>query len=202
MKLYFSPGACSLAPHIVATEAGIPVELVRVNIPTKTVSAEGDFWAVNPRGYVPALEIADGQVLTECPVIVQYLADQKPQAALAPANGTMERYRLQEILNFITAEIHKSIGALFNPAIKDEWLASQLGLIDRRVGALDKMLAGKKYLMGDNFSVADAYAFTVLNWTRIKNVDISKHANVSAYMARIGDRPKVKEAMKAEGLGG
>jgi len=202
MKLYYSPGACSLSPHIVAMEAGIPLQLVKVNIPAKKTEAGEDFWAINPRGYVPALEIAPGEVLTEGPAIVQYLADQKPDSGLAPKNGTMERYRLQETLNFVTAELHKSIGALFNPAVKGEWLDNQLALIDRRLGALDTMLAGKQFLMGDKFTVADAYAYTVLNWTRIKNVDISKHANVVAYFARVGERPKVKEAMKAEGIGG
>lgn len=202
MKLYYSPGACSLSPHIVAMEAGLPLELVKVNIPAKKTEAGDDFWAVNPRGYVPALEIAQGQVLTEGPAIVQYLADQKPESGLAPKNGTMERYRLQETLNFVTSELHKSIGALFNPNVKGEWLDHQLAYIDKRLAALDKMLAGHQYLMGDQFTVADAYAYTVLNWTRLKNVDISKHANVTAYFARVGARPKVKEAMKAEGIGG
>lgn len=202
MKLYYAPGACSLSPHIVAMEAGIPLELVKVDIPNKKTEGGGDFWAVNPRGYVPALEISAGEVLTEGPAIVQYLADQKPDSGLAPKNGTMERYRLQEKLNFVTSELHKSIGALFNPNVKGEWLDNQMAYIDKRLGALDKMLTGKQYLMGDKFSVADAYAFTVINWTRLKKIDISKHANVVAYFARVGERPKVKEAMKAEGIGG
>lgn len=202
MKLYFSPGACSLSPHIVALEAGIPLELERVDLRAKKTENDSDFWAVNPRGYVPALELDSGEILTEGPAIVQYIADQKPEAGLAPANGTMERYRLQEILNFITSELHKSIGLLFNPACMGEWRDGTLMQIDKRLGALDSMIADKEFAFGSGFSVADAYLYTVLNWTRIHKIDLSNFPNVAAYIARIGDRPKVREAMKAEGIGG
>ena len=148
---------------------------------------------------MPALDVG-GQVLTEGPAIVQYLADQKPESGLAPKNGTMERYRLQEALNFITAELHKPIGSLFNPAQKGEWKDATLALIDKRLTSLDAQLAGRQFLLGGSFSVADAYLYTVLNWTRIHKLDLSKYANVAAYFDRIGARPKVQEAMKAEGL--
>ncbi len=199
MKLYYSPGACSLSPHIVALEAGIPLEIEKVDLRAKKTASGADFVAINSKGYVPALDIGGGQVLTEGPAIVQYLADLKPESGLAPKNGTIERYRLQEALNFITAELHKSIGSLFNPAQQGEWKEFTLGLIDKRLTNLDAQLAGKDYLLG-NFSVADAYLYTVLNWTRMHKIDLSKFANVTAYMARVGARPKVQEAMKAEGL--
>ena len=199
MKLYYSPGACSLSPHIVALEAGIPLAIEKVDLRAKKTETGGDYLAVNPKGYVPALDIG-GQVLTEGPAIVQYLADQKPESGLAPKNGTMERYRLQEALNFITAELHKTIGSLFNPAQKGEWKDATLALIDKRLTALDAQLAGKDFILGQAFTVADAYLYTVLNWTRIHQLDLSKFANVTAYMARVGARPKVQEAMKAEGL--
>ncbi len=202
MKLYYSPGACSLSPHIVALEAGIPLEIEKVDLRAKKTESGKDFWTISPRGYVPALDLGNGQVLTEGPAIVQYLADHKPEAGLAPANGTMERYRLQETLNFTTSELHKSIGSLFNPACKDAWREGVLAYADRRIGQLDKMLEGKQFVFGNGFSVADAYLFTVLNWTRIHKIDMSKYPNVDAYMQRIGARPKVKEAMKAEGIGG
>ena len=199
MKLYYSPGACSLSPHIVALEAGIPLAIEKVDLRAKKTETGGDYLAVNPKGYVPALDIG-GQVLTEGPAIVQYLADQKPESGLAPKNGTMERYRLQEALNFITAELHKTIGSLFNPAQKGEWKDATLALIDKRLTALDAQLAGKDFILGQAFTVADAYLYTVLNWTRIHQLDLSKFANVTAYMARVGARPKVQEAMKADGL--
>ncbi len=199
MKLFYSPGACSLSPHIVALEAGIPLTLEKVDLRAKKTETGADFLAINPKGYVPALDVG-GQVLTEGPAIVQYLADQKPESGLAPKNGTMERYRLQEALNFITAELHKPIGSLFNPAQKGEWKDATLALIDKRLTSLDAQLAGRQFLLGGSFSVADAYLYTVLNWTRIHKLDLSKYANVAAYFDRIGARPKVQEAMKAEGL--
>ena len=199
MKLYYSPGACSLSPHIVALEAGIPLEIEKVDLRAKKTASGADFVAINSKGYVPALDVG-GQVLTEGPAIVQYLADQKPESGLAPKNGTMERYRLQEALNFITAELHKPIGSLFNPAQKGEWKDATLALIDKRLTSLDAQLAGRQFLLGGSFSVADAYLYTVLNWTRIHKLDLSKYANVAAYFDRIGARPKVQEAMKAEGL--
>jgi glutathione S-transferase len=155
---------------------------------------------VNPKGYVPALKLDDGQVLTEVQVICQYLADQKQDAGLAPKGGTMERYRLMEMLNFTAAEVHKQIGALFNPKMTPEMKEVQLGVIDRRLTALDKLLAGKPYSMGDKFSVADAYLFVVLNWTSIHKVDLGKWPNIQAFMKRMAARPKVQETLKAEGL--
>jgi glutathione S-transferase len=200
MKLYYAPGACSMAPHIVLREAGFKFDLEKVDIPNKKTASGDDYWKVNPKGYVPALKLDDGQVLTEVQVICQYLADQKQDAGLAPRGGTMERYRLMEMLNFTAAEVHKQIGALFNPKMTPEMKEVQLGVIDRRLTALDKMLAGKQYSMGDKFSVADAYLFVVLNWTNIHKIDLGKFPNIQAFMKRMAERPKVQETLKAEGL--
>jgi glutathione S-transferase len=200
MKLYYSPGACSMATHIVLREAGFKFDLEKVDIPNKKTASGDDYWKVNPKGYVPALKLDDGQVLTEVQVICQYLADQKQDAGLAPKGGTMERYRLMEMLNFTAAEVHKQIGALFNPKMTPEMKEVQLGVIDRRLTALDKLLAGKQYAMGDKFSVADAYLFVVLNWTNIHKIDLGKFPNVQAFMKRMSGRPKVQETLKAEGL--
>lgn len=200
MKLYYSPGACSLAPHIVLREAGHAFDLVKVDIPNKKTEHGDDYWKINPKGYVPALVLDSGEVLTEVGVVCQYLADQKPGSGLAPEAGTMARYHLMEWLNFVATEVHKQIGALFNPKMTPEMKEVQLGVIERRLNALEKMLGGKDYLMGERFSVADAYLFTVLNWSRIHKIDMAKWPKIQAFMARIADRPKVKEAMKAEGL--
>ena len=200
MKLYYSPGASSLAPHIVLHEAGCEFEIERVDIPNKKTESGADFWEINPKGYVPALKLDDGDVLTEVAVILQYIADQNQAAHLAPKFGTHERYHLLEWLNFIATEVHKQIGALFNPKMTPEMKAVQLGVIERRMNALDKMLAGKHYLMGDDFSVADAYLFTIMRWAEKHNIDIAKWPNVSAVNARVGERAKVIEAMTAEGL--
>lgn len=199
MKLYYSPGACSLAPHIVAREAGIDLTLVRVDIPNKKTADGGDFWAVNPKGYVPALDTGSG-VLTEVAVICQYLADQKPAAHLAPEAGSVERYRLQEALNFCATEVHKQIGALFNPALTPEMKEVQKAVITRRLNALEKLLTDKQYIMGDSFSAADAYLFTVLRWTFFHKIDLSPWPNIAAFVTRVGERPKVKETLAAEGL--
>ena len=200
MKLYYSPGACSMAPHIVALEAGYKLDLEKVDIPNKKTSDGGDYWKINPKGYVPALALDDGQVLTEVGVICQYLADQKPESGLVPKAGSMERYRQMEALNFAAAEVHKQLGALFNPKMTAEMKEVQLGVIERRLNPLEKMLADKQYIMGDKFTAADAYLFTVLNWTHVLKVDLSKWPNIQAYIARVGARPKVQETMKAEGL--
>jgi glutathione S-transferase len=200
MKLYYSPGACSLAPHIVATEAGIPLELVKVDTRTKTIRKEGDFWAVNPKGYVPALELDDGAILTEGPAITQYLADLKPQAELAPANGTFERARVQEMLNFITSEIHKTYTPLFNPDVHPAVREDRVAYLQKRYAHLEKHLEGRKYLVGDEFTVADAYLFVVTNWARLVNVDLSAFPNIQAFQKRIGTRKAVLAAMRAEGL--
>ncbi|HEY6820402.1 MAG TPA: glutathione transferase GstA [Burkholderiales bacterium] len=200
MKLYYSPGACSLSPHIVSREAGIPVELKKTNVKDKTLDGGGDYWKVNGKGYVPALELDNGQLLTEGPAIVQYLADQKPETGLAPKAGSLERYRVQEWLNFITSEIHKGFSPLFRPTTPDEYKKIAKENLANRFNWLDKQLAGKDYLMGKQFTVADAYLFTVLNWTKPTQIDLAQWPNLKAYHARVAARPKVQEAMKAEGL--
>jgi glutathione S-transferase len=200
MKLYYAPGACSLSPHIVSRELGLPIELKKVNTKDKTVEGGGDYWKVNGRGYVPALELDNGQVLTEGPAIVQYLADQKPEAGLAPKAGSFERYRLQEWLNFLTSEIHKQFSPLFKPNTPDEYKKIAKENIATRFDWLDKQLAGKDYLLGRSFSVADAYLFVLLGWTKPTQIDLSRWPNLAAFHARVGARPKVKEALRAEGL--
>ena len=200
MKLYYSPGACSMAPHIVACEAGHALDLVKVDIPNKKTADGGDYWKINPKGYVPTLVLDDGQAVTEVGVVCQYLADQKPDSGLIPKFGTMERYRQMEALNFAATEVHKQIGALFNPMMTPEMKQVQMGTIERRLNALEAMLGGKAYIMGDKFTAADAYLFTVLNWTNPLKIDVSKWPNIKSYMARVAERPKVREAMKAEGL--
>ena len=200
MKLYYSPGACSMAPHIVALEAGHKLDYVKVDIPNKKTEGGDDYWKVNFKGYVPTLQLDNGELLTEVGVICQYLSDQKPESGLAPKAGTMERYRLMEWLNFVAAEVHKQIGALFNPKYTPEMKEVQLAVIGRRLKPLDAALGGKQYLMGDKFSAADAYLFTILNWTKGLKIDLSTWPNVKAYFERVGKRPKVQETMKAEGL--
>lgn len=200
MKLYYSPGACSLSPHIVALEAGLPLELKKVDLGKKTLEDGSDYRAVNPKGYVPALEVSPGKVLTEGPAIVQYLADLKPDSGLAPRNGTWERYQLQEALNFVTSELHKAMGGLFNPAVTPEWRKGVLDRLDLRLQALDALLGRQDYVAGKSFSVADAYLFTVLGWAKPLKVDLAPYAHIGAYLARVGARPAVQEAMKAEGL--
>jgi glutathione S-transferase len=200
MKLYYSPGACSLSPHIVAKEAGLNIELKKVDLKTKTLAEGGAFAAVAGKGYVPALALDDGSLLTEGPVIVQYMADQKPDSGLAPKAGTMERYKLQEWLNFITSELHKAMGTFFNPAVTPEWRKGVSDRLELRCAWLATQLAGKQYLMGDRFSVADAYLFTVLNWAPMVKFDLGKWPVLLDYQKRVAARPKVQEALKAEGL--
>lgn len=200
MKLYFSPGACSLAPHIVAQELGVALDLVKVDGRTKKTASGDDFWAVNPKGYVPALVLDDGQLLTEGPVISQYLADQHPEGNLAPANGTMARYRLQELLGFINSEIHKTFSPLFTPQTPEETKAERKEYLLKRFAFLDAQLADKPYLTGDTFTVADAYLFTVTNWARLVKVDLSGLTHLTEFQARVAARPAVQAAMKAEGI--
>ena len=200
MKLYYSPGACSLSPHIVAREAGLDIELVKTDLKTKHTADGGDFTAINGKGYVPTLQLDNGQVLTEGPAIVQYLADQKPESGLAPAAGTMERYRLQEWLNFITSEIHKSFSPLFNPDAAPAWKESANANLAKRFEFVARNLEGKSYLMGEKFTVADAYLFTVTNWGQWVGLDIGRWPNLKAHHARVAARPKVQETLKAEGL--
>ncbi|HXR58441.1 MAG TPA: glutathione transferase GstA [Burkholderiales bacterium] len=199
MNLYYAPGACSLAPHIVMREAGFPVELKKVDLKAKQFEG-GDYKSVNGKGYVPAVKLDDGTVLTEAPVIMQYLADQKPDAGLAPKAGSMDRYRLQEWLNFITSELHKGMGNFFNPALTDDWRKAVTDRLGLRFDWLSKQLEGKKYLMGDKFTVADAYLFVVLNWAGPSKFDMGKWPVLQEYHKRVAARPKVQEALKAEGL--
>jgi glutathione S-transferase len=200
MKLYFSPGACSLSPHITAREAGIDLQLEKVDTRAKKTASGRDFFTVNPKGYVPVLELEDGQILTEGPAIVQYLADKNPQAGLAPANGSMERYRLQETLGFINSEIHKTYSPLFNPQTTPEARAERIEYLKKRYALLEKALAGKTFLFGDTFTVADAYLFTVTNWANFVKVDLSDFPNLMAFQKRVAERPAVQQAMEAEGL--
>jgi glutathione S-transferase len=200
MKLYYTPGACSLSPHIALREAGLSFDLEKVDLQTKKTEKGGDFKQINPKGYVPVLELDDGQRLTEGPAIVQYIADRKPESGLAPKAGALERYRLQEWLNFIGTELHKTFGALFNPAITPDWKRATLERADQRLGWLAEQLEGKQYLLGDRFTVADGYLFTVLNWGPHLKIDIGQRAALKDYQARVGSRPKVQEALKAEGL--
>ena len=200
MKLYFSPGACSLSPHIVSREAGIPLDLEQVDNREKKTKSGQDFWSINPKGQVPVLEIDAGHRLTEGPVIVQYLADQKPASGLMPPVGSIDRYRVQEWLNFITSELHKTFGPLFRPATPEEFKTQSRESLGKRLDWIDKQLAGKQYLMGDTFTIADPYLFTVLRWSPRVGVDLAKWPNITAYLARVSARPKVQEALKAEGL--
>jgi glutathione S-transferase len=200
MKLYYSPGACSLSPHIVLRESGLAFEPVLASTKTHKLADGTDYYGINPKGYVPLLELDNGERLSEGPVIVQYIADQVPAKKLAPANGTMARYRLQEWLNFITSELHKGFSPLFNPAVAEDAKPLFRNKLAERLKWVDSQLAGKSYLMGDAFSVADAYLFTVTSWTGYVGIDISALANLNAFMARMQARPAVQEAMKAEGL--
>jgi glutathione S-transferase len=200
MKLYYYPGACSLAPHIVAREAGIPLSLEKVDLANRTTETGANFATVNPKGYVPALGLQDGSVLTEASAIVQYLADRQPGTNLAPAHGTMERYRLLEWLGFISTEIHKGFGPLWNPATPDAVKAATKERLAARFAYLDEILARQPYLMGETFTIADAYLFTVVNWTNFHAVDISPFPNLKAFQARIASRPSVQQALEAEGL--
>lgn len=198
MKLYYAKGACSLSPHIVLRELGMTFDLERVDLSTKKTESGKDFKTIG-KGYVPVLELDGGGFLTEGPAIVQYLADQKPDSGLAPKWGTMERYRLIEWLNFISTEIHKGFSPLFNK-VNDEADAAARKKLETRIAWVDGQLKGKAYVMGDKFTVADAYLFTVLNWSIPLKMDLSRWPNVVEYRSRIAARPHVQEAMEAEGL--
>ncbi|HET7867096.1 MAG TPA: glutathione transferase GstA [Burkholderiaceae bacterium] len=198
MKLYYSPNACSLSPHIVLREAGLPFDLVKASTKTHKLDDGTDYYTLNPKGYVPLLELDDGQRLSEGPVIVQYIADKAPAKKLAPAAGTLERYRLQEWLNFITAELHKSFSPLFNPEMPEAAKQIYKAKIESRFKWVDEQLKGKTYLLGDAFSVADAYLFTVTRWSGFVGVNIAGLQNLAAFMERVGARPAVQAALKAE----
>jgi glutathione S-transferase len=200
MKLYYSAGACSLSPHIVLLEANLPFTLVKADLKTKKTEAGVDYLTINSKGSVPALQLDDGRVLTEGPAIVQYLADQKPDSGLAPRAGTFERYQLMEILNFITSELHKGYGPLFNPKISADWKASVLLNLDKKFAWLSGYLGNKPYLLGNTFTVADAYLFTVLRWSGHVGIDLTAWPVLTAYQSRVAQRPKVEQALRDEGL--
>jgi len=200
MQLYFSPGACSLASHITLRELGVPFDLKRADTKTKKLEDGSDYFAINSKGAVPALKLDNGQVLTEGPVIMQYVADQKGDTTLVPKNGTLERYRLLEWLNYITSEIHKSFTPLFNPASNDAVKEYARVNLAKKFDWLETQLKGKSFLTGSNFTIADAYLFVVVNWTNFVGIDISKWPSLAAFQARVAARPKVQEAMEAEGL--
>lgn len=200
MKLYYSPGACSLSPHIVLHEAGLAYTPVLASTKSHKLQDGTDFYTINPLGYVPVLELDDGTRLREGPAIVQYLADQAPHKNLAPANGTLARYRLQEWLTFIGTELHKSFGPLFTPGTPEDYKPQVRESLLGRLQWVDGELAHKPYLMGEQFTVADAYLFTVSNWCGHVGVDISGLKHLAAYRERIAARPAVQAAMKAEGL--
>jgi glutathione S-transferase len=198
MKLYYAPGACSLSPHIVLREAGLKFELERVDLRSKKTQSGADFLKINPKGQVPVLALDNGETLTEGPAVVQYIADQKPEAGLVPPAASFERYKLQEWLNFITSELHKSFSPLFSPATPEECKALAKESLAKRFDWLDKHLATTQYLHGGKFSVVDVYAFVVIGWAKPMKVDLERWPNLIAWHERIAARPKVQEALKAE----
>jgi glutathione S-transferase len=200
MKLYYSPGACSLSPHIALREAGLAFEPVLASTKSHQLQDGTDYYTINSLGYVPVLELDDGTRLREGPAIVQYIADQVPLKNLAPANGTLPRYRLQEWLTFIGTEIHKTYSPLFNPAMPEEGKKILRDKLVSRYGWVNGQLAGKEYLTGDHFSVADGYFFAVTRWAKPMNIDLSGAPNVMAHHERVAARPAVQEALKVEGL--
>lgn len=200
MKLYYKPGACSLASHIALEEAGLPYQTEAVDLKTKVTASGQDYWQINPKGYVPALRLDSGELLTEGPAILQYVADQAPAAALAPAAGTVARYQLHAWLTFIGTELHRSCTAFFHPQAGDDWKAIARATLERRLSYVDGELQGRAYLTGDGFTVADAYLFTVLSWMKPIGMDLSSWPRIVAFQARVAARPAVQAALKAEGL--
>ncbi|GAB2792813.1 glutathione transferase GstA [Dyella kyungheensis] len=200
MKLYYAAGACSLSPHIVALEAGIAVELEKVDTKAKRTASGEDYWQINPKGYVPALQLDNGELLTEGTAIVQYLADLKPESGLAPANGTTARYRLQETLGYINSELHKSYTPLFKPDTPDAVRDERKDYLRKRYALLDQHLAKHDWLIGEQFTAADAYLFTVTNWAQHVSLDLSDFPAILAFQQRVSSRPQVQSALKAEGL--
>lgn len=200
MKLYYSPGACSQAPHIVALEAGSKLELVKVDTGTHKTADGGDFYAINPKGYVPLLELDDGSRLSEGPVICQYLADQAGNTTLMPAAGTIERYRVMEWQNYITAELHKTFSPLFNPTYDAAVKKIFADAVLKKLGWVNEQLKDREYLTGKHFTAADAYLFVVARWSLFVKLDISALTHLNAFLSRVGARPKVIEVLKAEGL--
>ena len=200
MKLFYSPGACSLSPHIALQESGLPYEAIAAPTKTHKLPDGTDFYTINPLGYVPLLLLDDGTKLTEGAAIVQYIADQAPDKQLAPPNGTLARYQLQSWLSFIGTELHKGFSPLFNPAMPEEAKRLSTEHLRSRLQWLNGELAGKPYLMGDTFTVADAYLFVVTNWARPMRIDLAPYPHLLALRERVAARPAVQQAMKAEGL--
>jgi glutathione S-transferase len=200
MRLYYAPGACSLAPHIVVREAGLSIQLVKVDLAARRTEGGGDYLAINPKGQVPALKLADGLVLTEAAVLVQYLADQAPESGLIPEAGTLERYLVQQWVNFVATELHKGFGPLWKKETPEDMRRMVKETLAGKFAFLDRELAERPYLAGDGFTVADAYAFTILGWARFMAIDLARWPNLTAYVDRIAARPAVREAMIAEGL--
>lgn len=200
MKLYYSPGACSLSPHIALLEAGLPYDLVKVDLKAKKLENGDDYLKVNPKGQVPALALDNGELLTEGPVIVQMIADKAAGKNLAPGRDSAERYKLQEWLNFISTEVHKNFGPLFSPILADDAKTFFKDRVMAKFKYLDSALAGHDYLMGKQFTVADGYLFTMLSWAERMKFDLSAMPNLLTYKTRIAARPKVQEALTKEGL--
>jgi glutathione S-transferase len=200
MKLFYSPGACSLSPHIVLCELGMAHELEKVDLRSHTTASGADYYAINPKGYVPALRLDNGQTLTEGPAIVQYLADQRPEAGLLPAAGSLERARVQEWLSFIGTELHKNFSPLFNPTTSADAKSAALAGIAKRLSYVEQALSGQSFLCGERFSVADAYLFVVLGWCQHLSIDLNPHPAIQAFQQRVGARPAVQQALQAEGL--
>jgi len=200
MKLYYSPGACSHAPHILLREAGLDFTIEKVDLAAKKTETGADFKKVNPHGYVPALQLTDGTVLTEVAVINQYIADRVPAQKLAPANGTPERYTLQSWLNFISSEVHKQLGGMFNPKMPDEYKAILKEKLATRFDTINAHLSKQAFVLGETFTAADAYLYTVLNWTKYFAIDLAKWPAIKSFMERVAARPSAQEAAKAEGL--
>jgi glutathione S-transferase len=200
MKLFYKSGSCSLAPHIVLKESGLAFQTEAVDLKSKQTASGADYWQINAKGYVPALMLDSGEVITEGPAIGQYIADQAPQKKLAPANGTIERVRLQSWLTFIGTEMHKTFAPFFNPKATQEWKDIAMANLERRLGYVDQELSGRSYLMGEDFTVADAYLFTVLSWAKYAKIDLGRWPAVQAFQARVAARPAVQSALKDEGL--
>jgi len=201
MKLYYAPGACSMASHIVAKELELEVMPIKVDLKTHTTEGDGDYYSINPKGYVPALEIAEGQVLTEGVAILMYLADQKPEKGLNPSLEGMEKYHFQELMTFISSELHKRMSQFFGKSsYTEEGFAMHIEKLHRRLAYLDSKLSGNEFLFGNSFTVADAYVFTVLNWRHMFQFDISQHQNLKMYLEKLATRPSILKAMEAEGI--
>ena len=201
MKLYYSPGACSLAPHIVAREAGIAIDLAKVDLASHKTDTGEDYFAINPRGYVPALALGDGEIHTEVAALVQYLAEQAPQSNLLPPAGSNERFRVNQWLTFVSSELHKTFSPwLWHTETAESTKQAARDKLAARFTELDRHLADRAYLTGDAFTVADAYAFTIVNWSNFLKIDLKPYPNLSAFMARVAARPKVREALEAERL--